>query len=211
MKNLNRLINYLNIFFLGDNPPEINGKMKGNSQQKVVFITGTPGVGKSTVSSLLQKKLSAYLISINELAREKGLFQGEEPDKGYRIVDLPALCKELTSKISNKEGMILVDGHLSHYCPRTDLVIVLRLDPDFLEQRLKKRGYNPLKIHENLEAEALGVCLIESYELHPDKVQEIDSTKLSLEEVTDEIIKIINKEIYYPPGKVDYLHWMVKK
>ncbi|MBU4535012.1 MAG: adenylate kinase family protein [Euryarchaeota archaeon] len=185
--------------------------MKSKSLQKVVFITGTPGVGKSTVASLLQKKLPAYLISINELASEKRLFKGEEPDKGYKIVDIPALCNELTSKISNKEGIILVDGHLSHYCPISDLVIVLRLNPDFLAERLKKRGYNSLKIQENLEAEALGVCLMESYELHPEKVQEIDTSKLSSEEVADELIKIINDEICYPPGKVDYLHWMVKK
>lgn len=185
--------------------------MKNRPYKKVVFITGTPGVGKTTVTSFLQKRIPCHLISVNELLQKKNLFQSTESERDYKTVDVPSFCKELKSEISKLDGLILVESHLTHYCPESDLVIVLRLNPEILEERLKKRRYKPLKIQENLEAEALGVCLQESYQIHGNKVQEIDTSNLSPDKVSDKILGIIRGKNKYSPGRVDFLDWFMEK
>jgi adenylate kinase len=175
----------------------------------LIFISGTPGVGKSTVATILQKKLSADLIRVNEFAQEKGLFMGEDEELGYKIVDLEALCEELKSTINQFSGNIIVEGHLSHFCPESDLVIILRAHPSILEERLKLRDYSISKIRENLEAEALAVCSVEAHQIHKDKVHEIDTGALSPEEVVEVIIQIINGKKSFPAGNIDFLDWII--
>jgi broad-specificity NMP kinase len=48
------------------------------TSSRIIFITGTPGVGKSTFSKLLEKKLPAHLIKISKLVEDKNLFSGIE-------------------------------------------------------------------------------------------------------------------------------------
>ncbi|BAW32161.1 MAG TPA: adenylate kinase family protein [Methanothermobacter sp.] len=174
----------------------------------VVCITGTPGVGKTTVSKKLKGRLDANLIEVNRLAEEKGLLIGEDPLRGYRIVDIPSLCREI-EKVISQDSFNIVEGHLSHYCRICDLVIVLRLDPGILWERLEGRGYDHSKVNENVEAEALGVCAYEAYQLHKGRVHEIDVTSLSLDEVLDEIIGVLEGEKPCTFGGVDFMEWFL--
>ena len=57
----------------------------------IILITGTPGVGKTTVSSILVEKTGAYLVDINKLVDEKHLYTGIDEERGYKIVDLDSL------------------------------------------------------------------------------------------------------------------------
>jgi adenylate kinase len=182
---------------------------KNHLSSTLVFISGTPGVGKSTVATLLQQKLSAQLIRINEFAEENGLFLGEDDERGYKIVDLKTLCKEVKSIAQQSAGIILLEGHLSHFCPESDLVIVLRAHPSILEKRLKIRTYQPSKIQENLEAEALAVCSVEAHQIHQNKVHEIDTSDLTPEEVSGKIIQVINGKKAFPAGNIDFLEWIM--
>lgn len=59
-----------------------------------IFLTGTPGVGKTTVSKLLAKKLSAKVININELVKEKSLYIGLDEKRNSVIVDLKNYVKK---------------------------------------------------------------------------------------------------------------------
>jgi len=174
----------------------------------VVCITGTPGVGKTSVSRELKKRLDANLIEVNRLAEDKGLFLGEDPVRGYKIVDIPSLCREIEEVII-QDSFNIVEGHLSHYCRICDLVIVLRLDPNILWGRLEGRGYDHGKVKENVEAEALGVCAYEAYQLHEDRVHEIDTTSLSFDEVLDEIIDVLEGEKPCTFGVVDFMGWFL--
>jgi adenylate kinase len=180
---------------------------------KTVFITGTPGVGKSTLANLIEKKLSWHLIKINQFAEERKLFSGTDKEKGYKIIDLDVLCPEITKTISeisqDESAKIVVDGHLSHFCHGADLVIVLRLEPSILKERLKKRNYSDSKIRENLEAESLGVCSLEAQEIHGNNVHEIDVGKLSPADILNTVTKVINGEKSFPLGKIDFLNWIV--
>lgn len=172
----------------------------------IIFITGTPGTGKSTVSNLLLDKLSCKCIDINQLVDDENLYSGYHEQGGYKIVDLPALCHSLNDIIDNlEEGEdLLVEGHLSHFCKGADLVIVLRAEPDILRKRLQDKGYGDAKINENIEAEVLDVCAFEAYQIHGDKVNEIDTSHKNPAEIIDLIDKILRGENHFPVGGVDF-------
>lgn len=174
----------------------------------IICITGTPGVGKTSISHKLAEELGGNLVEVNRLAEEKDLFIGEDPVRGYKIVDIPSLCREIT-KVVDEDSFNIVEGHLSHYCRICDLVIVLRLHPSVLLRRLEERGYDHRKVKENVEAEALGVCAYEAYQLHDDRVHEIDCTGLSPDEVLDEIISVLEGEKPCTFGGVDFMEWFL--
>ena len=96
---------------------------------QVIFISGTPCVGKTTLASELSKRLGANLVRINELAIGKDLILGIDNKKGYKIIDVPKLDVALGEIIDNLDSdkLLIVEGHLSHLCTGADKVIILRV------------------------------------------------------------------------------------
>ncbi len=177
----------------------------------ILLITGTPGTGKSTVSRLLAEQLSLPLIDLNKLIEHEHLYTGHHPKWGFKIVNLDAMCNRVTEIVNssrNKENLVIVEGHLSHYCEEADLVIVLRAHPSLLRKRLQDKGFNDAKVRENIEAEALDICTFEAFQIHKDKVNEIDTSYRSPQEVLDLIIKVITGEEHFPVGGVDFLDYL---
>jgi len=189
----------------------------------ILLLTGTPGTGKTTISHLLAEKLGCQLVDINHLVEEKHLYTGLDPEKNYKIVDMDALEGELfkivdgenaghQKKDSNKDSCInsiktfciIIEGHLSHYFPRADLVVVFRTEPSILEERLKKREWKAAKIRENLEAEALDICTWEAHQTHGIKVHEVETTHITPEEAINIISEIINGKKSFPVGNIDF-------
>ena len=73
---------------------------------QVIFISGTPCTGKTTISSklndyLIENGFNTYFIKINDLAIEKGLVLGEDPDKYYKVIDIENLNIVLNDEIRN--------------------------------------------------------------------------------------------------------------
>ena len=151
---------------------------------RIVFVTGTPGTGKTTVAKLLAEKTGYEYIDLNAilLSRYKLDYDPEaetwdvDVEKAVRDVELPEKC--------------VIDGHLSHHFP-VDIVIVLRCRPNVLRERLREKGWNEQKIKENVEAEAINV-IGEEARWDNDRVFEIDTTSLSPEKVVEEAVKILN-------------------
>ncbi len=162
----------------------------------IIAITGTPGVGKTSVLSepILQGR-GYEIVSVEELATQHWAISGKE----LREVDVDLLA----SKMEKTERTVLLDGHLSHYL-RPDICIVLRCDPRILKKRLEERDYPEQKVRDNVEAEAIDLVLIESIELN-EKVYEIDNTDISSDKVAEMIISIISgNDEGYEPGKVNW-------
>lgn len=175
----------------------------------VIFISGTPCTGKTTVSESLSKKLNWDLVKINDLAISNDLVLGIDEDKGYKIIDIDNL-NILVQKIISQSENIIVEGHLSHLCSGADMMIVLRCRPEILEKRLSLRNYSQSKIHENLEAEALGICSAEAYELYNENnLFELDVSNLTIEEVVSVLLNVINGENELSFGEIDFMDWLI--
>ncbi len=160
-----------------------------------IALTGTPGTGKTTVAGLLPYTV----IDINALVKG-GMNFGKDPERGCLEADMDALADHL-AKLDPDETIIL-EGHFSHHF--ADWSIVLRLSPSALGQRLEARCYSAQKIQENLEAEALDVILVEAVELCG-RVDEIDTTGKSPQEVAELAARIIQGRLQLPAGQVDWL------
>ena len=186
------------------------------SKDTVIFISGTPCTGKTTVASDLNDYLSSNgfhsrLIKVNDFAIENDLVLGEDPDKLYKVIDIDGLNESLNDEIDQRSnGILIVEGHLSHLCEGADKMIVLRLNPSILKNRLEERNYSESKIQENLEAEALAVCSAEAYEIYGDKTNEIDASDKSVEEIRDLIIAIASDKMECPVGSIDYMEWLLE-
>ena len=194
------------------------------SKDTVIFISGTPCTGKTTVSIELNDYLSdngfnSKLIKINDFAFENDLVLGEDPDKSYKVIDIDKLNDCLNKEINdfkssygnnqNEISVLIVEGHLSHLCEGADKMIVLRLNPSILKERLEKRNYAESKIQENLESEALAVCSAEAYEIYGDNGSEIDVSDKSIEEVRDLILEIATDDFESPLGSIDFMEWFL--
>lgn len=174
----------------------------------VIFISGTPCTGKTTVSEVLSEKLNWELVKINDLAISNNLVLGIEEDKGYKIIDIDAL-NELLLEIISESNNLIVEGHLSHLCSGADKLIILRCRPEILEERLILRNYSESKIRENLEAEALGVCSAESLDIYENNVYELDVTNLTVDEAALTIIDVINGQKELSFGEIDFMDWLL--
>ncbi|AWX32373.1 adenylate kinase family protein [Methanosphaera sp. BMS] len=172
----------------------------------MIIITGTPGCGKTTISKILSNKIDAKLISINYLLDNYNLNLGTDEVRGYKIVDVDRM-NPIVDKIKedNTDRTIIFEGHLAQDYPNADKIVVLRCNPTELEKRLNTRDWTDKKIHENIEAEILGICTQESYETYGDIVQEVDTGTRTPMEVAEVIEDIINDKKEYPLGEIDYL------
>ena len=174
---------------------------------KTIFITGTPCTGKTTVSEVLSNRLNCKLIKINDLAIENDFVLGIDEDKGYKVIDIDALDEKVSQLIS--DDLTIFEGHLSHLCHGADKVIVLRVRPEILQKRLKARDYSDSKIRENLEAEALGVCTAEAFDIHGENVSEIDVSDLSVDEIVELLISVIEGKTDYSIGEIDFMDYLL--
>jgi len=166
-----------------------------------IAITGTPCTGKSEISRLLSEKLNYKLISINELAEKLNAFTGYDKKRECKILDMDKLEKE----IKKLKGNFIIEGHTAHLFP-SDIVIVLRCNPETLKKRLEKAyPSNPFKVQENLEAEILGVITSEAV-MDNKRVYEIDTSEKNVKENVDDILKILGgKTDEFKVGKIDWL------
>ena len=155
----------------------------------VLVLTGNPGVGKHTVSRKLAEILGYEIIDVNKEAVKVGM-----PKQNDSIdVDVEKTQRILKEKISNKS---LIVGHLAPFVVSKELVsmaFVLRKNPYELIQIYEKRNYSNKKKNDNLGSEILGVVAYDSIEkFGEDKTFQINTTSLTVEEVTKKIESVIN-------------------
>ncbi|MFH1448645.1 MAG: adenylate kinase family protein [Candidatus Micrarchaeota archaeon] len=139
----------------------------------VLLITGTPGTGKSTLAAAISLKVGWEHLDANAIVEEKKLWSRVE--QGARIVDMGKLSRALAPLIK-KNRDVVIEGHL--LCDielKSDYIVVLRTNPHTLRKRLTGRGYSKEKVDENVLAEALDYCTIESESRYP-TVYEVDTT-----------------------------------
>ncbi len=168
-------------------------------------VTGTPGVGKTTVSLRLAEAIGVRYIDLGDLVIRRGWICGYNYARKSFVVD---------DKLQNqlKRYLIEVREYVidTHYCELIpseciDVVVVLRFNPKLLFERLSKRGYGIRKICENTLAELLDYCLIAAIEAHgKDKVIEVDATGKKADDIVNEILRVASRG----ERKVGVVNWL---
>lgn len=169
----------------------------------ILGITGTPGTGKTSVGEQLSKQMDWKLIKINEIVKEKELYDGYDEKRDSYIVDEEKLDKILDSCV--KKNCIL-EGHLAHYYSDLDLLIVLRTNPNELRRRLKGKGWKEKKVVENLQAEILDIILQQAVERQGEvyEVNTSDKSAYKSAKIIKEIIEDESEREEYEPGRIDW-------
>jgi len=172
-------------------------------------ITGTPGVGKSSVSRLLASRIKADLISVGDLVKKERLYIGVDKKRETLIADLEKVSESVEKIIAASCRDVIIEGHYAADVVTPEevyLVIVLRRDPQELKSILKKRNYAEEKIRENLAAEILDVCLYDAVSrCGIEKICEFDVTHRKVEEVVEDILPVLDGKKERKVGIVDWL------
>ena len=146
------------------------------SQKKLpnILVTGTPGVGKTSLCSLLENQLEEEFglkgfeyVKLADLVQQKKLYKNWNCEFNVPIFDEDMVCDELEPLMSERGGIIL-EFHSCDFFPERwfQLVVLLRCNNTDLYDRLLARGYNEKKITENIECEIMDVLkdeVLESY------------------------------------------------
>lgn len=175
---------------------------KGRKGRRITCLTGTPGTGKSTIAAILERT-GVPVLEMEPFARSRGIYSYME-DGETLVIDESELAGGLEAYLKDRPEALLV-GHLSHHYGDADKVVVLRTEPSALERRLRRKGWARQKISENVEAEALDICLCEALQIHGRKVSEIDTTRISPKVAARMVLGVHSKGKRYPPKARNWL------
>ncbi len=164
--------------------------------KRIIVVTGTPGVGKTVVSSLLASRLNAFHIDLGELVKREKLWRDWDKTRGTLVANIPRLSKRVHQIIERSKRDIVLDGHYAvDVVPAKNIhvVFVLRREPDELRGLMQKRGFEGKKLKENLAAEVLDVCLYNAVKVcGVEKVCEIDVTGKKAERVVEDVVAVLD-------------------
>ncbi|GER51096.1 adenylate kinase isoenzyme 6 homolog [Striga asiatica] len=156
-----------------------------------ILITGTPGTGKTTMSSALAEAANLRHINVGDLVKEKNLHDGWDEEFESYIINEDLVCDELEDLM--EEGGNIVDHHGCDFFPERwfDLVVVLQSENSVLYDRLNKRGYTGKKLSNNIECEIFQVLFEEAKESYPEDIVQalrsdcIDDIDKNVSRITD--------------------------
>jgi len=178
--------------------------------KRVILVTGTPCVGKTSVARLLAPKLDAFYVNLTELALHENLVSGKDEERSSIIVDENHMRRKIRQIVEDcDKSEVIVDGHYAvSVVPKklTTHVFVLRRDPVELQKFMEQSGFSGRKLWENLASEILDVCLCDALNVYENgKVCELDVSGKSVEETVNEILNVLNGSEECHVGVVDWL------
>lgn len=179
------------------------------SFKQVIVVTGTPGVGKTSVSRQLAARLNGLHIDLGELVRREKLTSGYDRKRRTFVVDEIKLAVRLRHILKRQRGTVVIDGHYASAVverSRVERVFILRRDPRQLKEMMEKRGFIGEKLYENLAAEVLDVILNEAImNSGLEKICEIDTTNKTVDDSVNDIISILQSGKKCAVGVVDWI------
>lgn len=178
--------------------------------KRVILVTGTPCVGKTTAARMLTSKLDALYVNLTDLSLRENLVLGKDEERGSIIVDENRIRQKIREIIRNcNKNNVIVDGHYAASVVPKELtthVFVLRRDPVELRKFMEKCGFSGRKLWENLASEILDVCLSDALSVYEKrKVCELDVSGESVGETVGEILDVLNGSKKCRVGVVDWL------
>ena len=159
----------------------------------VIAITGSPGVGKTTISSMLAGQ-GWKVNTVAELAKTFDCEGDYDELMGCVEIDIHKLAERFLMEPNDN---LIIEGHLAHFLA-VDAIVILRCEPSQLRARLESRGYTQSKINANLEWELIAGTWSEIVEFDIDvPILELDSSTLSAEELIKRLLDWIDGDFKY--------------
>ncbi|KAL8944409.1 MAG: hypothetical protein Q9216_000460 [Gyalolechia sp. 2 TL-2023] len=154
-----------------------------------VIVTGTPGVGKTSLCKALLDTTDLQHLPVNRIAKEGECHEGWDEDMKSWIVDEDKLLDAIEVEINH--GGCLIDWHACDLFPESwiDLVVVLRSHSTVLYDRLAARNYTGPKLQENMDAEIMEVLLAEARNAFDEEIV-IELQSNSLEDMESNVARI---------------------
>ena len=122
-----------------------------------IAITGTPGVGKTSLAKHLAARCkSLTVINLNKEAEERGF--RIEYDEGLKTWEFDEEGLAASMVPSMRQGGYIVDWMHADFWPKDgffNLIVTLRASNTSLYDRYEERGYSVEKREENLDAEIM--------------------------------------------------------
>ncbi|MCD6247200.1 MAG: AAA family ATPase [Candidatus Diapherotrites archaeon] len=161
-----------------------------------LLITGSPGTGKTTIAKQLAKRLRCKMINEADFALQKGIAKWDHSNAELEI-PLRKLKQEL-SKVLGKNNNIIIEGHtLCEIKLDVDAVVLLRVHPEILQERLERKGYNDMKIMDNVFCEGIDYCKKHVFRRYKkNKIIEVKNEK-GIRETLNTIIKELKERGMY--------------
>ncbi|XP_073535465.1 adenylate kinase isoenzyme 6 [Phyllobates terribilis] len=160
-----------------------------------ILLTGTPGVGKTTLGRELAERTGLEYVNIGDLAKDGNLYEGFDEEYECPVLDEDRVIDELEDRMS--EGGIIVDYHGCDFFPERwfQIVFVLRTDNSLLYDRLESRGYKQKKLQDNVQCEIFQTIYEEAVESYrQDIVHQLSSnTPEDLEQNLEQISQWIQQ------------------
>ena len=163
-------------------------------KRQVLFISGTPGVGKSTLCKELEK-FNFFHLDVGKVVVKKRLYLKYDRKTSSFIVSVKRIKTLVKRTVRKTEGNIAVDWMHSYELADSvqgsaKKVIVLRCDPLTLYKRISKK-YGVKKTKENVLSEFLNQI---SHEAHESlgNVIEFDTTKTKPKKIA---LRLINDNV----------------
>ncbi|XP_066566759.1 adenylate kinase isoenzyme 6 isoform X1 [Amia ocellicauda] len=138
-----------------------------------ILLTGTPGVGKTTLGKELAQRTGLTYINVGDLAKEGELYDGFDEEYNCPVLDEDRelqVVDELEEQMA--EGGVIVDYHGCDFFPERwfHIVFVLRTDNSFLYDRLENRGYVGKKLQDNIQCEIFQTIYEEAMESYKQEI-----------------------------------------
>jgi adenylate kinase len=153
--------------------------------------------------------LGIEYLNIGDLVEKEDLIIEADEKRDTVVADMKRLSNRIGVILKEANGDIILEGHYVYdLVPKIvqPFVFVLRRHPVDLSTVLKKRGYDENKVSENVAAEALDVCLVGALKrFGHGRVDEIDTTHMSIEVTVKEILAVLRGEKEARVGIVDWL------
>lgn len=174
----------------------------------IIFVTGTPGVGKSRLARSLSNKHGYKLVELSQLVKKERLYTRFDRDRKSYVIDERRLRQRLKTISRSADKLVITSHMVGGFLPKSliGVALVLRLDPLILYRRLRNRGWSRHKAWENTEAEIVDLTLQETLKLLGEKrVFEIDTTRRSAALVYKEAMRALSAKRPNRAGRVNWL------